>query len=337
MSAQIYNSSHQVEWIDRVKGIGIILVVLGHMFGLLGKGIYLFHMPLFFVLSGYLFSGKRDPLDFVGRKLVHLGVPYLAFLILFNIKPCLALLLQIAHGWDSVDWQFFKNHFLNQIYGGVKLTEAQVIFWFPPVLLATQIAYYWLQRISSRAVLCWLMMLSYGGGLLNEYYCSYIQFPMALNVVLGALPFFFFGTCLKLKWVPFKQTFVLAISFVVMLIAVYLYGAQWKYNMRVADYGLPVLSFLAALGGTLICFWCGKKIKNDSVVSLVLTTIGAASMTIMYLHEFIWYLLPKHLSLFLVPPLVITTCWVIHQALKICRSTSWLFLGMPAAPPLARD
>lgn len=47
-------------WIDCVKGIGIFLVVLGHIYkdNYVGQWIYSFHMPLFFMLSGYLMFKK---------------------------------------------------------------------------------------------------------------------------------------------------------------------------------------------------------------------------------------------------------------------------------------
>lgn len=41
---------------DMMKGIGIILVIIGHLahgFGWLVPAIYTFHMTLFFILSGY--------------------------------------------------------------------------------------------------------------------------------------------------------------------------------------------------------------------------------------------------------------------------------------------
>ena len=47
--------------IDIIRGILIVLVVLGHYGeGLLHDVIFLFHMPVFLILSGYLF--KRDKL-----------------------------------------------------------------------------------------------------------------------------------------------------------------------------------------------------------------------------------------------------------------------------------
>ena len=49
--------------IDIAKAVGIILMVVGHFNGLplwFEKWIFSFHMPLFFILSGYLFKPKID-------------------------------------------------------------------------------------------------------------------------------------------------------------------------------------------------------------------------------------------------------------------------------------
>lgn len=55
-------------WVDFLKGITIILVVLGHCDipavqirpVALPTIIYLFHMPLFFMISGYLDNSHRE-------------------------------------------------------------------------------------------------------------------------------------------------------------------------------------------------------------------------------------------------------------------------------------
>ena len=50
-------------WIDWSKSIGIYLVVLGHcsFFNKDIEGfIYTFHMPLFFMISGYLYKGNHS-------------------------------------------------------------------------------------------------------------------------------------------------------------------------------------------------------------------------------------------------------------------------------------
>lgn len=59
------------ESIDIAKGIGMICLVLGHLF-IIGsdsfKMIFAFHMPLFFFLSGYLFISSKYILRFSFRK-----------------------------------------------------------------------------------------------------------------------------------------------------------------------------------------------------------------------------------------------------------------------------
>ena len=48
-------------WIDYLKAIAIYLVILGHLPDELHIkwGIYLFHMPLFFIISGYLYKPRK--------------------------------------------------------------------------------------------------------------------------------------------------------------------------------------------------------------------------------------------------------------------------------------
>lgn len=48
----------RVEWIDLAKGIGILLVIIGHskIYGGLKIFIFSFHMPLFFVLRMVSYS-----------------------------------------------------------------------------------------------------------------------------------------------------------------------------------------------------------------------------------------------------------------------------------------
>ena len=53
--------NNRIKWIDNAKGCAIILVLLGHFLSCtkLTAIIYAFHMPLFFFLSGYVFSLRK--------------------------------------------------------------------------------------------------------------------------------------------------------------------------------------------------------------------------------------------------------------------------------------
>lgn len=73
-------------WVNSAKGIGVILVVLGHLLyesniPYVNQVIYSFHMPLFFILSGYI-QKKEIKNDFLKKKAKRLLIPFLAFTII---------------------------------------------------------------------------------------------------------------------------------------------------------------------------------------------------------------------------------------------------------------
>ena len=92
------------EWLDYTKGLACFLVVLCHVLrGLINSDIliknsflekfdftiYLFHMPLFFMVSGYFYKRNteikriREYRVFVKKKIINLGVPYGVFSVVY--------------------------------------------------------------------------------------------------------------------------------------------------------------------------------------------------------------------------------------------------------------
>lgn len=87
-------------WVDYAKGVGIILVVFGHVNrGLYNSGIiipgklfqhidniiYTFHMPLFFFLSGLFFINsinKKTKKEFIANKFESIFYPYAVWSLL---------------------------------------------------------------------------------------------------------------------------------------------------------------------------------------------------------------------------------------------------------------
>ena len=89
----------RVDWVDIAKGLGIILVVFGHVIRGLVNGnvwmwtttshfidgwIYAFHMPLFFFLSGLFLvrSAEKPWLKFITEKIRTLAYPYFVWSVI---------------------------------------------------------------------------------------------------------------------------------------------------------------------------------------------------------------------------------------------------------------
>ena len=65
-------------WLDMVKGFGMICVIFGHLYNMTAKAIvYIFHMPLFFFISGYTYKPKENFKTFFLKKIKRLGIPYI--------------------------------------------------------------------------------------------------------------------------------------------------------------------------------------------------------------------------------------------------------------------
>ena len=90
----------RLRWIDLARGLAIVLVALGHLttgngtsvwfpaLDDLHTGLYLFHMPLFFILGGLVLNVRgRDFRGFASRRARTLLVPYYVFSLYYLAKP----------------------------------------------------------------------------------------------------------------------------------------------------------------------------------------------------------------------------------------------------------
>ena len=70
-------SSPRQNWLDWMKAIGIVLIVYGHFFSFYNRYVYVFSVPLFFVISGFLCRRETDTKLFWKKLWYNLVVPLL--------------------------------------------------------------------------------------------------------------------------------------------------------------------------------------------------------------------------------------------------------------------
>lgn len=78
----------RINWLDRARGIAIILVIIGHANfpEEIRTIVYAFHMPLFFFLSGFLLLKKEENFNlFFVKKVKSLIIPYVSYNIILII------------------------------------------------------------------------------------------------------------------------------------------------------------------------------------------------------------------------------------------------------------
>ena len=82
----------RISYIDIAKGIAIICVILGHFCIFeIDRVVYTFHIPIFFLISGYFINNKLKITDFIKEKAKHLLIPYyITCLVIILIALCFA-------------------------------------------------------------------------------------------------------------------------------------------------------------------------------------------------------------------------------------------------------
>lgn len=122
----------RIEALDIAKGVGIILVIIGHMSSsYLRDWIYSFHMPLFFIISGICFKTEKYPsfLPFLKQRFRTLAIPTLALYFII-------LLLETLTGIKGFDLQ----QQLKGVHPGV--------LWFLITLLFSELLYFPLSKLT---------------------------------------------------------------------------------------------------------------------------------------------------------------------------------------------
>lgn len=68
----------RIRYFDIAKGLAILCVIAGHL-GIKGINsvVFTFHMPVFFVISGYFLSDKGNVEEFIQKKVQQLLIPYI--------------------------------------------------------------------------------------------------------------------------------------------------------------------------------------------------------------------------------------------------------------------
>lgn len=94
------NANKRIEYLDVAKGVGIILVVWAHASGPFSNYINQFHMPLFFLISGFLYNSRLSVIEYVKNKVIHLYIPFVFWNLLGFIGT--SVLTYIENTWGGV-------------------------------------------------------------------------------------------------------------------------------------------------------------------------------------------------------------------------------------------
>lgn len=268
----------RLQYVDILKGLGILSVLIGHiLYPPLSKIMYIFHMPLFFFIGGYLFKIKTEKRKFLVDKCIQLLIPYTVYLfiiysvntyIYFHAHPHLSI-------WDTL--LFLSYPFL----GGNWLSGSATVFWFVTCFFLAQQFFNFTITYFSNKVIPLIMLVLVIFSYLNSFY--FIRIPWSANVVLMATPLFYFGYLSKQN--KFEPNILIVLLVCVLAVVIFLKGYPNYFDMKVSYYGIPIISLISCLSFIYILLAVSKIFQKYRIIANSFSQLGEASMVIMYLHQ----------------------------------------------------
>lgn len=294
-------TTKRIEWIDIAKGIAILLVVIAHTVQYGNTGpiiknlIYSFHMPFFFIMSGYTstiptttegFCKKTKKLAFslllptVSAFIIH------SIINIFINKPCL-------------DSAYFKTQLYSIIFSDTGnanyqdyITCSLYFLWFLVALFSCRTLYSYLSLTIKEntlpLVVCLCSLLGYIIGIQQKHNA------FAFDLPLTVLPLMLVGQKIKNMNLTRKPYLYGIYSFFIWIISFLIIYPNPHGNgyldIAIRKYPLYPLCFLPAIAATIfLCSFC--IIFSKSITSKIFSFIGRNSIIYLIVHYFdaLWH------------------------------------------------
>jgi fucose 4-O-acetylase-like acetyltransferase len=308
--------------IDTAKGIAIFFVVAGHISsGVTSQIIFLFHMPFFFIVSGYLHRINRQEIKYLKRKTISLLIPYFVYLSIFAQLSMYSLLLKLIKYPSQETISSFLRCIYQLLYGGEILKGYFGIFWFVTCLFLTQQLFNFIMvRVNNTKVILGIAIILYFISFFNQTSPKHLVFPWAVNVVCCSFLFYSVGSIYGNHIFKIQNIILVLVAAMISIFSVVLVisGFKLSFDMKYTYYGFFIVSPLAAISFTKVLSIFAYFLTKNNLLISILTFAGQASITIMFWHQFFHFLL-------------IELCdkwpWFMTFAILVaCCILHWLFL-----------
>lgn len=279
-----------------VKGVGIILMVIGHANSPFHDFIYLFHMPLFFMISGFFFNPNKiyTKKAFFFKRLNRLYIPFVFWNILF------LFLHNILYKYGIYSTQYIgSEEYILHIAKIFLFTDAEPILaplWFLKSLFIGNISVLFVFFVTSRlkleeniqrmlrlvififALLVGFIIKKFEG---HFFYDLHRELITMFLVYLG----FMLAKCQKSFLLP--NFMLLIVCFLVLCVC----SQFFTFEFAAAIIVNPIIMIMISILGFYMIYTFSSYIQRIKILSSVLIYVGKHTMPILILHLFAFKML----------------------------------------------
>lgn len=262
--------------IDKTKAISILLMIAGHCDSIWNTKffymIFSFHMPLFFIFSGYFYRPKTNK-ELIKHEINKLIKPYI-------ITAIIAIIFLLLN-----DFQKATNYAIGALIGCmgswnplIKTNELQAgPIWFLLALFWCKIYYNIIQKRYPKHTFLICIILTLIFWKIDE---KIMNLPLCIGCGFTGLFFYGSGIILRKRNINnFKYRWI--------AYAIWIFAFNYSYlNMAQYIYTWFPLSMLGAICGTITFYDLSKFIKDKAAT--ILLYIGNHTLDILCCHTIAW-------------------------------------------------
>lgn len=283
----------RIQWVDCAKGIAMLLVIVGHTVEqpLIRGLIFSFHMPLFFMLSGYtskFVDTKEAFLNRLKRSAVSLLVP--AYVLYLVRLP----LLMLRDGTHDLAVQILLTMLFSSGSStsllGIKVPVFGMM-WFLVVLFWMRTLYDLLHLLCRHNVHMLIAVSIIG--LLGVGVSKIHVLPFSFDLTLAVLPFYGLGQKLKevpAEWIRWYHDVIFFVLWLGTFGLVFLIKGQYL-ELAVRSYPLFPICLLTAAAGSISVCCLSRRLEKTGLLHTFFCYIGRHSIWLFVIHtlDSIWY------------------------------------------------
>ncbi|WP_217181885.1 acyltransferase [Streptomyces sp. AC495_CC817] len=263
--------------IDLVRLVAVAAIVAGHTFTreVTQDWLYTWHVAVFFILTGYLWTPGRPLATEVSRRALSLGRPYVAsFLVLtaalLVVRPDGAL-QKIAEG----------------VGGGRFAHMPYVTLWFVSALFFTAVLFRALERLPYPVGVAIALAGAAAGWMWSQ---PLSHTPLGIGYVATCLVYLFVGDALRRVRALIRMPLLVgALSLGGGALLVVL-GWAAPLDIKLGDDGTPVLSLLASSAISIGLILVAESVMRPGPFSKVCTLLALPLLTVVLLHPLVLWL-----------------------------------------------
>ncbi len=254
-----------LHWVNSAKGIGVVLIIVGHLLfdsniPYANQIIYSFHMPLFFILSGYIQKCEFKD-GFLKKRAKQLLLPFVAFTVIG--APFFAYVIT-KRGGSLLDV------FLDLFYVKGQISNSPL--WFLIVFFEVCVVIFVMKipLLKTRVqIVC--LVISFFSGVLVYYFEDSLRFlyVFGMNRAIVCLSFYILGMLLR----KINEKYSLSIPTLFLAIAMNIvFGIVLNSKVSIYSFflGSYYCFYAAAVGGSLgVMVFCKRFLDKEGVLEQI--------------------------------------------------------------------